>query len=392
VRRRLVTDLRPGDVLGQPLFSSDGDVLLAAGVSLTSAYVDALRARGFVSVYVRDGLADDVAPADVVSVPLRTATAAHVARVFTAVGEVVAQRPADRLAEEPLPLGADAVDALYHDIESLLTEALEQDAAVSLESLKSHNTYTFDHSVDVAVIGILIGRQARLGRDELRELALGALLHDLGKMYVDVEILDKPGKLTTSEFDEIKRHPRLGFELIRRLPIASILPAHVAYQHHERQDGGGYPRGLVGTNRIARTALERFDPDRMLLIAEIAAVADVYSAIASDRPYRPAMPPDEIVRVLRGMARQHLNGDVVALLLRTVPPYPVGHWVEVTAGPQRGWRGVVTAVSPDALDRPRVRLLVNEAREATAAPVEIDLRDLPEVAVACLPAGVDAAA
>ncbi|HZO24437.1 MAG TPA: HD domain-containing phosphohydrolase, partial [Chloroflexota bacterium] len=158
----------------------------------------------------------------------------------------------------------------------------------------THNDYMFQHSVDVAVLGILLGRRAGLPREQLHELALGCLLHDLAKMYIDQAILDKPDKLTPEEFDEIKKYPQMGFELIRRMPVFSILPAHVAYQHHERQDGGGYPRGLIGNNVLGRSLSERMNPRRMLLIAEIAAVADVYSALTSDRPYRPAMPLDRV--------------------------------------------------------------------------------------------------
>ena len=263
-----------------------------------------------------------------------------------------------RLGEKPLdlaPQGISSLQALYNDIETLMTEILESNTMASLESLKSHNDYTFQHSVDVAVLGILLGRTAGLPREQLRELALGCLLHDLGKMYIDEAILDKPGKLTTEEFDEIKKHPQMGFELIRRMPVFSILPAHVAFQHHERQDGGGYPRGLIGTNMVVRSLAERMNPKRILLIAEIAAVADVYSALTSDRPYRTAMPLDKVTQIIREMSGPHLNSDVVTLLLRTIPMFPVGHWVEVQTGQVQGLarrRLGALAIGDASADRP----------------------------------------
>ena len=127
-----------------------------------------------------------------------------------------------QLGEKPLDMpasGVNSLQALYQDIEALMNEILESNTIASLESLKTHNDYTFQHSVDVAVLGILLGRTAGLPRDQLRELALGCLLHDLGKMYIDQAILDKPDKLTPEEFDEIKEHPQMGFELIRRMPV-----------------------------------------------------------------------------------------------------------------------------------------------------------------------------
>jgi HD domain len=193
-------------------------------------------------------------------------------------------------------------------------------------------------------------------------------------MYINEAILDKPGRLTTEEFDEIKKHPQMGFELIRRMPVFSILPAHVAFQHHERQDGTGYPRGLIGNNQLGRTLSERMNPKRMLLIAEIAAVADVYSALTSDRPYRPAMLLHKVAQIIGEMSGPHLNSDVVSLLLHTIPMFPVGHWVEVVTGKYRGWRGVVTELSVVALHQPAIRLLLDERGDRVPTPVEIDLR------------------
>lgn len=394
----------PGQQLAQTLYNERGEVLLAEGTPLTPEFVEGLRRRGVAAVYVRDGLVDDVAPIEMVSAQMRAAIGGNVSHVFAGVALGAqessgggAERPVSvddavaRLGRGELPMGSDGaelVTRLYGDVENLLGEVLERPAASSLESLKSHNAYTFQHSVDVAILGILLGHRAGMPHEQLRELALGCLLHDIGKMYINEAILDKPGKLSPGEFDEIRKHPQLGFELIRRMPIFSILPAHVAYQHHERQDGVGYPRGLSGSNSLAAARTDRRDAKAMLLIAEIAAVADVYSAVSSDRPYRPAMPLDEVASVLAKMAGQHLNREVVRLLRQSLPMYPVGHWVAVTAGPWRGWRGVVTRVSPGALDRPALRLMIDDHGEAVADAVEVDLRTRPDTEISAQPPGV----
>src|SRR5207248_9711826 len=106
-----------------------------------------------------------------------------------------------------------------------------------------------------------------------------------------------------------------------------FLANHVAYQHHEKQDGSGYPRGMRGVNRIARDVVRG---DRMLLIAEIAAVADVYDALSSDRPYRPGMTPEQIVETIRQMAGPHLNREIVQQVLAILPVFPVGLEVRIT--------------------------------------------------------------
>jgi hypothetical protein len=335
--RRHVSQLRPGQTLAKALYSERGGVLLGAGTVLNQFFIERLRERGVISVFLQDGLGDDVEPEDIVSEELRAATVTHLKRAFDVVGTIAQgsrlnnmQRPSSvsdliyRLGDRPLdlpPAGIDSLQSLYKDIESLMSEILESNTIASLESLKTHNDYTFQHSVDVAVLGILLGRTAGLPRDQLRELALGCLLHDLGKMYIDQTILDKPSTLTPEEFDEIKKHPQMGFELIRRMPVFSILPAHVAYQHHERQDGGGYPR------------------------------------------------------------------DVVLVLTRTIPMYPVGHWVEVLTGTYRGWRGVVSELAPEAINMPTIRLLLNERGDRVPSPVDVSLRANDDVQIRGLAPG-----
>jgi HD-GYP domain-containing protein (c-di-GMP phosphodiesterase class II) len=391
--------LHPGDVLGKTIYAASGTPLLIAGTPLTARFIEALRSRGVMAVHLRDGLADDVLPDSIVSDRVRTTITGHIATMFSSVAMLATERgmgtggvhgACGALGELPLDMGPDGdrqISALYADVELLITEILEGDTVAGLESLKTHNDYTFQHSVDVAVIGVVLGKRMGMQRTRLRELALGCLLHDIGKIYIDQAILDKPGELTGEEFEAIKEHPRMGFELVRRMPVASLLPAHVAYQHHERQRGAGYPRGLVGDNRVAdRIDHERIGAGRMLLLAEIGAVADVYSALSSDRPYRAAMPPDQITAVLERMAGPHLNRELVDKLRQIVPSFPVGRWVEVTSGRHAGGRGVVSHVPAGGVDRPTVRLLLDAAGESLASPYEVDARHELEFDLRCVPA------
>lgn len=388
---RELTQVRAGDVLGRTIYDDLGRPLLRAGTTLTEAYLHHLARRQLTAVHVRDGLADDVVPTDAVSHRVRATLAGHVADTFGQVsllalergrGHGGAQAAIDDLGEQPLPIAdADAlIGRLIAGVEELLDEILDTETVTGLDALKTHNNYTFEHSVDVAVIGALLGSRLGMSRPRLRELTLGCLLHDLGKIYLDTAILDKPGELTAEEFAAVQEHPRMGFELVRRMPVATLLPAHVAYQHHERQGGGGYPRGLVGRNVVGpRLAAEEPGAGRMLLIAEIGAVADVYSALSSDRPYRRALPPDAVSDQLERMAGRHLNRELVTTLRHLVPRFPVGHWVEFTAGPLVGFRGVVTAVTPGDLDRPTVRVVLDDRGEELVAPIELDLRHEPEL-------------
>lgn len=382
-----ISQVHPGMVVADDVVTEDGQVLLRRGVPLTDAYLASLRSRGVLAVQVADGLADDVAPRDIVSAPLRAAATTQLSTVFAGVSMAARVDEDDhpggvdeavrRLGSQPLTLDSATTDSfhqLFGIVEGLLSEVIDSNTEAGLVSLKTHSGYTYQHSVDVAAVGVLLGHRAGLEHADLRELALGCLMHDIGKTYIDVAILDKPGALDPAERADIRRHPYLGFELVRRMPLQTIYPAHVAYQHHERQDGAGYPRGLEGSNRMVRTTAERFDPRRMLLIAEVAAVADVYSALTSDRPYRSALAHDVAADIIEDMADRHLNRAVVNLFHRTFPRYPVGHWVEVTTGHFRGHHGVVTAIPPNRPAHPRVRLLLDAAGTPLDSPEEIETR------------------
>ncbi|MFP4311828.1 MAG: HD-GYP domain-containing protein [Nitriliruptoraceae bacterium] len=395
---KLLEHVVPGDVLARTILDQTGRPLLRAGTALTTSYIERLRERGYTAVSIQDGLADDVVPETMVSAQLRQTVSTHVGSFFGQVRDVATERGRGQggvedavadLGEQPLPLADDdgktAIEMLYEDVQRLINEIVGSETVAGLESLKTHNEYTFQHSVDVAVLGTLLGSRMGLPSSRLRELALGCLLHDLGKLYIEEAILDKPGKLTAEEYGAVKEHPRMGFELIRRMPVVSLLPAHVAYQHHEQQAGSGYPRGLVGDNRIGpRLHEERIGAGHMLLIAEIGAVADVYSAVSSDRPYRPAMAPDEAVDVVDKMAGRHLNREIVQLFTRVVPRYPIGRWVELRGGGLDGARGVVTQLHVLRMDRPTVRVLIDGAGEQLATPEELDLRERHEIGLRSL--------
>jgi HD-GYP domain-containing protein (c-di-GMP phosphodiesterase class II) len=381
-------NLESGMLLARSLYNHRGDVLLVRGTQLHDAFINSIRQRGYLFVYIMDGVADDVEPLGLVSQRLRSATVRNLDAMFDLVAD--ATRPIrDEAAEEGAHVLRDIspklnsaverqVKRLEEQVEQLLGEALEAHILQGVASLKSHDNYTFEHSVDVAVYGVMLGRKLALDHEYLRDLALGCLLHDLGKMYVDERVLSKPGKLTPAEFKQVMRHTVLGFQLMRQMPIGSPRPAHVALQHHEHQSGQGYPNHLTGSNRIFRTPRERFDMTRMTLLAELAAVADVCSALSSDRPHRPAFAPGDVLAHLRSMSGEHLNAEAVEAFVGMVETYPVGVHVRFGSGKYRGCYGVVVECRAVAPNRPLVRLLFDPKGNPIREGVEIDLRKLPE--------------
>lgn len=182
----------------------------------------------------------------------------------------------------------------------------EDDQALSgLLMMLSHDYYTYTHLVNVSVM--VAGLAFRTGlreRDRLRDIASGGLLHDIGKTRIQPEVLNKVGRLTHDEWEEIKTHPGLGLEYLHRR--ANIRPTELlmVHQHHERLDGSGYPLGLVGSE--------------ICLEAQMTAVVDVYDALTCKRPYRPALSHETAIRILREQAGDKLNADLVAAWQDTI--------------------------------------------------------------------------
>jgi putative nucleotidyltransferase with HDIG domain len=376
--------LEAGMRLGRNLYNHRGDVLLSRGTTLDDGFIGAIRQRGYHFIYVMDGIADDVEPLGLISQRLRSKTVANLNSMFELitqstrpVRDQAAEEGAHVLTEIPAKLSGAVerqIARLQSDVEHLIDEIWEAQILEGVAALKSHDNYTFEHSVDVAFYGVMLGRRLALDSQDLKDLALGCLLHDIGKMYIDERILTKPGKLSPSEFRQITRHTVLGFQIIRQMPIATPRPAHIALQHHEHQDGSGYPNGLTGNNRLARTPRERFDSSRMMLLSELAAVADVCSALSSDRPHRSALPAPEVLNVLRSLTGHHLNAQAVEAFASMVEVFPVGVHVRFGAGKYARCYGVVVECHPAAPNRPTVRLLFDANGAPIPEGVEVDLR------------------
>jgi HD-GYP domain-containing protein (c-di-GMP phosphodiesterase class II) len=275
-------------------------------------------------------------------------------------------------------------EQLFRSVERIVDEVLSADTLPGLTSLKSYDNYTFCHSVDVAIAALLLGQKLYLPHDRLKALGIGCVLHDIGKMAVPQDVLNKPGRLTEQEFSVVRQHPSIGYELVKAQMPDDILPKYVVLQHHERQDGAGYPHGLHGINTVLRDTRGRYESDRMLLLPEIAAVADVYDALSSDRPYRPGMAPEQIASIMRDMRAKHLNSEVLDIFLSITPRYPVGLDMVVTGGRYQGFRGVVVANNERNLDRPMVRLLVDRRGARLSPALEVSLAEEPDATISCV--------
>ncbi|MGP0173960.1 HD-GYP domain-containing protein [Pseudomonas sp. NCHU5208] len=227
-------------------------------------------------------------------------------------------------------------------------------AFISLARLKHVNEYTYMHSVAVCALMIALGLQLGLPTAAVREAGLAGLLHDIGKMAVPPELLDKPGKLSDEEFAIVRRHPEEGGSILIKCKQVSALVLDVCLHHHEKVDGSGYPH--------------RLQSEQISLLAKMGAVCDVYDAITSNRPYKPGWDPAESIRKMAEW-KGHFDEVVFQAFVKTVGIYPVGALVRL----QSGRLAVVMEQNPKALLAPKVKVFFSAKSRLPLAQTVVDL-------------------
>ena len=215
--------------------------------------------------------------------------------------------------------------------------------------------YTFSHSIGVSALMIALAKQSDVPHAQWRDLAISGLLHDVGKIRVPEEILNKPGKLTDEEFALVKTHTTAGESLLSGIGVDDAISRDVVLHHHERLDGRGYPHQLSGS------AVSAF--------ARIAAVADVYDALTSKRPYHTAKHPMQVLRDLLAWSGSHLDRQVVESLIQSVGIFPAGSLVRLKSSRL----AVVLGPAPGDVLKPRVRAFYCLASRRRLPHADIDL-------------------
>lgn len=248
--------------------------------------------------------------------------------------------------------GAD-VEPAVQDITSTIIQ--NRDALLSLCRVKTKDNYTFQHSVSVGALEVTFCRALGLDVETTRLAGIGGLLHDIGKICVPDEILNKPARLTEDEFQTMKRHVIEGKRVLEEADQIDPLSIQIAYEHHERTDGSGYPEGRRGSE--------------ISLLGRMAAICDVYDALTSERVYHRPMLPHEALRKIYEWSKFHFDPQLVHQFVRIIGIYPVGTLVLLRSGRI----GVVVEQSEQSLLTPRVRVFYHSVQQAAIPPMDIDL-------------------
>jgi len=255
-----------------------------------------------------------------------------------------------------------------------LAEAVAQNrtALLALTALKNYDNYTFTHMVNVSILTMGQARGVGIDGSLLREFGMAGVMHDIGKVKTPNEILNKPGKLTDTEYDILKRHTVDGAQILRKTPEITTLAPIVAFEHHLRADGTGYPSA---------------QRPELNLATSLAGIADVYDAMRSQRVYQPAFPTDRILAVLQKNDGTQFDKNLVRRFVQLVGIYPAGNLVRLYSGEL----AVVLEVHAPDPYRPRVRIVIDKEGRTLDHPRDVNLFEATEDEPNAVKAPVDPA-
>ena len=347
MRLILTENIKDNMSLAQPIYHND-NILLNVGVKNLSKYKSKLIDKGINHIYVEDEYSSDIK----INQPIREETRRKGKKIITKTFEEVKKGSTN--------IKVNQLNTIVEDIIADLTN--KKDIINNLVSLKNISDYTFEHSINVCVLCIFFGKTLKYNFNDLRKIGMGCILHDIGKMLIPEEILNKPSSLNDYEYQVIKKHPELGFKHLQKLNVLSPLSRTVVYSHHEKVNGSGYPRGLKG--------------DEIHEFAKVANIADVFDALTSERVYRQRWPTHKAVDYIVSNTESFFDHKIVKKLIPQIAVYPNGTEIILNTGE----RGIVKEQNTNFPTRPIIRVF--EDPEGKETRYEINLLENTNITVA----------
>ena len=354
-----VQNLRPGMVLAENIYDLDGNILLAAGIKLRDNYILKICETPVIRVAVYGG--------------------SHVAEVFGAPNRKpsgsAAEKKQQRIeatryeARTSLQTGISQLTSLEIANASIILEVVEKilndilasdDIVFHIDQLRDLDAYLLDHSINVAILSVVMGIVSGFTRAELQKLAVGAILHDVGKLFLDQDLVNRPGPLTAEEFSLIKYHSKLGSDLLKKFPEIDRESVEIALYHHERLDGSGYPSGLMG--------------QEIAIFAQIVGIIDVFDALTSDKVYAKKVSPYKAMQIIFKDIDVKFDKVLLTRFLTSVGYYYHGAVVRL-------FNESIGVVTERDRYRPVVRVIQDGSGKVVADHYEIDLKKNPTIRI-----------
>lgn len=335
----LTRHLADGNILAKDVYDEYGRVLLKTGTKLNIKQINLLKSTGiyFVTIIKDD---KNIIKSDTKLNLIKQSMVEIIPDLFKAI-----QNNNKDIVEKEFAIVGKMVEYII-DKKNLNT---------SLFDIKEYDDYTYTHCVNTSIMATFIGMEMNLSEKDLKSLATSAILHDIGKMKISIDILNKKGKLDSNELIEMNKHPIYGYDLLKNNGIKDPIVLKGLLQHHERINGTGYPLRLRG--------------EQISIFAKIISVCDVFTALSANRSYRKRFNPNDAYEYILAGRNEQFDSNVVDVFKKTFAIYPIGYGIRLS----NGMEGVVKNQNPGFPDRPVVRVRYNGNLKVEVSTYDLDL-------------------
>lgn len=340
MRKVYLENIKGTEVIAKDIFDASGRILLSEGTVIKTFYVNKLKQMDVFAVYVKDALSDGIEIEETISEKLKV-------KVKKIIKEDMKKLISDNqgIPEGILKSTGDIIDELLS----------KKDIMVNLSDIRSKEDSLLSHSIQVCTLSVITGIRMGYNMLKLKDIAVGALMHDIGQLLLPEHIIKKQGDLTEEEMIIFKQHPKQGYDLLNKQHNINATAKVMVLLHHERNDGSGYPLGLT--------------EDKIYETAKLIAVCDVFDNMTADVGNKKGMKPYEVIEYLYAMSGTLFDKRVVEVFVKNISPYPLGSGVLLN----NQQKGIVYEVHKDAPTRPIVKIVYDEHGERLKEPVFMNL-------------------
>ena len=306
-------DVQPGNVVGLPVYNNNGRLLINTGAILNAKNIKKLKELNISAISIEDKISEGIDVSDNISQKIKNKTVKHLKTLN--------------------------IDKIEKDAAKIVNEIIDCNELYEYFNIKTFENFTYEHSLSVATYSAMMGYACGFDISEIKDLTLAGLLHDIGKYAIDKAIIEKNGKLTEKEYTEIKKHPAFGYNMVQsNYNLKSTVKVSIL-EHHENEDGSGYPRHLTGKN--------------IYKFAKIIHIADVYDAIISKRPYKDKASSKEAINYIISQTGTMFDETYVNTFIQIIPAFPRGSIVKLNDGRE----AIVLRNDKSHIEQPDIRII-----------------------------------
>jgi putative nucleotidyltransferase with HDIG domain len=344
-----IDHIKPNMRIGKTIYSENGDTLLAKNTLLKARYIKRLKEKNIPAIYIDDELSKGIESESVVSIETKIKAINTIKGIYDSIDPTKKDNNKKIINQETYMRLKNTIEKIMDEIKN------NHDLSFNMVELLSTDLYTYTHSVNVTILSLMISHALGYSKADQFKIGMGCLLHDIGKVLVDDEILHKPGALSASEFRKMRKHSEDGYDMIKDNDALTAITKNIVLLHHEKLDGSGYPYQLKG--------------DEIKRHVRISTIADIFDAVTSNRVYSKEIPVYKGLELVASYAPTKIDEELYHILSKKIAPYPMGTSVELS----NQYKGIVFELNKDHPTRPVVKAIYNEKGEAIKEALMIDL-------------------